>query len=1274
MTVRLKVFHKGLLLVGAPLVVELILIACLSVLLFDAEQEKTREMRYRRGAVVSAHLVALTAEVPLLVAGSLEYHADALFKKYEKDVQQIEADTKEINQIRKDCPEIAVPFKDSLQSKQAKILAVAAKYASTRYTSNVAAKFGNLLSFSQDLNAVSTSTTEDLVQMEAHNEAATADTRQKQIRISQQQNWVLLIGIVANLGIAALLAIYFRRDILQRVLTITNNTIALSQGRGLKEPLDGNDEIALVDHSFHEMHEQLLAASAREQALFDNALGIICVLNRQLEIQRINPACSAIWEYSASELTGAALTKLLLPEQIESVVSQLVQTRELAAPLVFESAVLTRSGKMKDMLWSAYWSESEESFFCTVHDLTEDKQLEKAKAAFLQIISGNLKLPLSSISTSLEELLQVGRGISELALEKLRFTKNNVMRLLELVNDLLQVNQLDSAHVELKKQHFCLVDTLERAIAEVRILAESKEIGIVSAVEKDIDCYADPNRLIQVLINLLSNAVKFSAAKTSISVSAQVVGDFLRFEVVDAGRGVPPEQKALIFERFKQVEAADANRGVGTGLGLPICKQIVVAHGGSIGVDDAAGGGSVFWFSIPSPGTKTDLALSQAKQATAIARKEVDSNAGSETTSLSSGKIKQRQNSYAGRISLILKGVLLVGIPVASEFVLVYTLAVVLTQVDNAREFELKQRLISNYANAIMLSCIEAETRMGHPYSADEWKVIQEEMDSAHKFRDKLNRAIKGEPSAGSYVAKADISFRSIDQTYELAKESVANGSATFLAFAERHATLPALLNLFHNLDKVIEIAESKEFASPTKQRELRQLQGNILAYGLVTNIVAAILLAAYFGKDINSRLMVLADNANRLARGKPLNEEQSGDDEIARLDRIFHTMATALIEARRKERAIFDNSQDIICVLGNDGRFLSVNPACEKIWGYSADSLLEKSIMDITYQDDLETVRTRFTSGDFEPELRFHLSNRIVAKDGSIIFTQWSCSREERGSTLYCIAQDITSKKQLELLKQEFLSMVSHDLRSPLTAIHATTQLTSSGAFGPVSDLEAERLGRINNECRALVELVSDLLDIEKLETGNMKFQFEEIELADAIRKAMDDVNKTGVDWNSEPDASGTSYAELAELEKPKLKLEYTTELDEVVVSAEQNRLTQALTNVFAFASRYANDTASANDIASANDTVRVRLSKGEQLSTIKLFTSGPHLSSVEFLRFFDLYSGSQSQSAFDSLNQRLSLRIANYIIEEHRGTLTIEDGQNGTTFVISLPYVIED
>ncbi|MBS2002332.1 MAG: CHASE3 domain-containing protein, partial [Cyanobacteria bacterium SZAS LIN-5] len=124
------------------------------------------------------------------------------------------------------------------------------------------------------------------------------------------------------------------------------------------------------------------------------------------------------------------------------------------------------------------------------------------------------------------------------------------------------------------------------------------------------------------------------------------------------------------------------------------------------------------------------------------------------------------------------------------------------------------------------------------------------------------------------------------------------------------------------------------ESEGPEAQNRNRAMVKIYLVIGVLLNFLIAVALALYFSRGISRRLNVLTDNSIRLARAEPLNPPLAGTDEIAHLDGVFHSMAEALNEASRKERAVIENSADVICSIDVDGKFVAVSPACNTIWG----------------------------------------------------------------------------------------------------------------------------------------------------------------------------------------------------------------------------------------------------------------------------------------------------------------------------------------------------
>jgi signal transduction histidine kinase len=214
-------------------------------------------------------------------------------------------------------------------------------------------------------------------------------------------------------------------------------------------------------------------------------------------------------------------------------------------------------------------------------------------------VSHELRTPLTSIRGSLS-LLASGM-LGELpgeAREAVEIADRNALRLIGLINDILDLERSESGKLEMQMGEVSLQDVLQRSVDAVRGVAEKHGVSleIRGAAAR---AWGDADRLVQVVVNLLGNAVKFSSSGQSVTLEAERKPPFVEVRVIDRGRGVPRQMQDAVFERFKQVEASDARDKGGTGLGLAICKTIVERHGGTIGLSSEEGRGSTFFFRIP---------------------------------------------------------------------------------------------------------------------------------------------------------------------------------------------------------------------------------------------------------------------------------------------------------------------------------------------------------------------------------------------------------------------------------------------------------------------------------------------------------------------------------------------------------------------------------------------------------------------------------------------------------------------------------------------------
>jgi signal transduction histidine kinase len=180
-------------------------------------------------------------------------------------------------------------------------------------------------------------------------------------------------------------------------------------------------------------------------------------------------------------------------------------------------------------------------------------------------------------------------------------------RLVRLVNDILELERLESGKISLLKQTCNAVELMTKATEMIQVMANRGGITL-SVSPQFIEFMADSDRIIQVLTNLLGNAIKFSPKGSTVWLSVELINQvnnpcpMVLFKVQDHGRGIPPDKIESIFERFHQVDASDSRKKGGTGLGLAICRSIVQQHGGRIWVESNLGEGSSFYFTLPVAG------------------------------------------------------------------------------------------------------------------------------------------------------------------------------------------------------------------------------------------------------------------------------------------------------------------------------------------------------------------------------------------------------------------------------------------------------------------------------------------------------------------------------------------------------------------------------------------------------------------------------------------------------------------------------------------------
>jgi PAS domain S-box-containing protein len=234
-------------------------------------------------------------------------------------------------------------------------------------------------------------------------------------------------------------------------------------------------------------------------------------------------------------------------------------------------------------------------------DITQLKANERLKNEFISTVSHELRTPLTSIRGALGLIAGGAAGpLPEGAREMINIAHRNSERLVHIINDILDIDKIDSGKLTLYPKPLEAGAFLRQAADAHGVYGEKHGVRfVVGSVPEDTWFTADPDRLMQVLANLLSNAAKFSPSGSEVLLDAASLGTMVRVYVRDHGTGIPEAFRARIFEKFAQAEGTDARRYEGTGLGLSITRKLVEAMGGNIGFDSEPGQGTTFYFDLP---------------------------------------------------------------------------------------------------------------------------------------------------------------------------------------------------------------------------------------------------------------------------------------------------------------------------------------------------------------------------------------------------------------------------------------------------------------------------------------------------------------------------------------------------------------------------------------------------------------------------------------------------------------------------------------------------
>ena len=355
-------------------------------------------------------------------------------------------------------------------------------------------------------------------------------------------------------------------------------------------------------------HEQGRAEELyrRQEILLDSVADGICGVDLHGMVSFANPAAASLLAAAAPSLAGKPVHELLhgfAPSGSHCGLDcPLRHTNEDHTAASGEDTIYRSDGSafpaeyaLTPILDQGRFSGAVLSF----RDISQRFALDRLKDEFISTVSHELRTPLTSIRGALGLLSSGILGpVNDKATNLLRIALNNSDRLVRLINDVLDLERIQSGREPLVFRPLQLAEVIRQAIDGMAPVAEAAGVQLVHDATQ-VEIAADPDRLIQILTNLLSNAIKFSPPGSTISVALQPGVTGVTLSVIDEGRGIPADKLEAIFGRFQQVDAADSRQKGGSGLGLAICRTIVLQHSGRIWAERNPVRGSTFRVFLP---------------------------------------------------------------------------------------------------------------------------------------------------------------------------------------------------------------------------------------------------------------------------------------------------------------------------------------------------------------------------------------------------------------------------------------------------------------------------------------------------------------------------------------------------------------------------------------------------------------------------------------------------------------------------------------------------
>lgn len=932
------------------------------------------------------------------------------------------------------------------------------------------------------------------------------------------------------------------------------------------------------------------------------------------------------------------------------------------------------------------------------------KELDTLRSHFFAAVSHELRTPLALILGPTERLL-AAKETSEAARRDLAVVARNAGTLLRHVNDLLDMAKLDAGRVALEYVEADVASHVRFVAGQFEVLSRENDIAFTVDAPAELSAHVDPDKLQRILQNLLGNAFKFTPRGGRIRVTLRATAERMRIEVADSGPGIPPDQREAVFEHFRQLEGGATRRFGGTGLGLSIARNLVALHGGVISAAEAPEGGALFAVELPrgaprgaevrpraaapaeASGSESEVrgAVEELRERElrppapagaadgALVLVVEDNPEMSRFIAESLGDRYRVSVAFDGkeglakalelRPDLVLSDVMM---PEMSGDELMHALrthpeldATPIVMLTAKADDELRVKLLREGAQdhltkpfAVEELRVRVENLIARKRAEDEILKLNERLHALASASMTVSAAVAGLPEASVDAVLHAIALQAQALTYA---ELVAVGLGTdptrpfepWVAIgisAERAAAIGppprpvGTLGLVSLQNEVIRVRDVRRHPAyeglPPDHPEL----GSFLGVPI-----------RFLGRSIGNIYL-----ANKRGAAEFTDQDQQIVEMLAARAGVALETARLYREegaARAWLESVIDQMSEGVVLMDARGRVAAHSRSILALsWGETGerDPFGNPIMLDLRYPSGQRLPVTE------HPNVRALVREEAVIgaelllrrRDGESVPVLVSAAPirgragELTGATM--IVQDISHFKELERLREEWASVIAHDMRQPIGVIVFSTDMLAKRREGGLQGEDAKLIERLRRAAMTLSRMIADMLDASRIEAKRLSIQRSDVDLPRLIEEV---VERT---------------LDLAE--RCEVHIEAGMKR---IVSADPDRIGQVLSNLLSNAVKY----------GEPKIPIRIEVADHDGEAEVTITNRGRGIPADELPLLFSRFARSRETRTGGVPGIGLGLYICKGLIEAHEGRIWAESTPGGiTSFHFTLPRAVRE